>query len=500
MTTIVPAKNRRRKWIYILISLAVIVLADQLCVWWNRRITAGYATTRITAPMQGMYPDYLGSLNRLLSDGVTDDNNAAPLLLTVGGINDATPEWQAAVEESLGFTAQPALVTNYVSWALRHAADASKQTAQTYEDELDQVRKGPWNAAKFPLVAQWLQASAPGLAKMELALRRPRFYVPLTTNEGLQSGAGDVTMLNVTIPWLAGFRTMADLLAMRSLNRLEAGDAAGFSADVLRMIQLSRLVDQMRGADIIVHLIGVAIDSNAMMTVQHAVVSGLLHAPDADNLRKAIEAIPPLANLDTSIDLGGRYCLLDVICSLRKKCRDDGIGMWLNVYPLSYDALLRRANDIHDRLIDAANLPDFEGSERALNAIEREILALSHKGLGTLWHPYDDILTRFSANVGNCHVYQTRCWQERDLALTALALVAAKTPAGYPASLDDLQARGFTPPLDRFTNQPLIYRRTVTGCIVYSVGENLADDGGVRREDVKNKQSQKWDISVEFRR
>ena len=68
-----------------------------------------------------------------------------------------------------------------------------------------------------------------------------------------------------------------------------------------------------------------------------------------------------------------------------------------------------------------------------------------------------------------------------DMEKLAIALAWFKAEKGrYPAKLAEL-APGYLPtiPADRFSPDPLIYRAADGGYIVYSVGENLIDDGGV---------------------
>jgi len=49
---------------------------------------------------------------------------------------------------------------------------------------------------------------------------------------------------------------------------------------------------------------------------------------------------------------------------------------------------------------------------------------------------------------------------------------------GYPKKLAQLKGILSEIPMDPFTNEPLKYKRTMDGYVVYSVNENLADDGG----------------------
>ena len=62
----------------------------------------------------------------------------------------------------------------------------------------------------------------------------------------------------------------------------------------------------------------------------------------------------------------------------------------------------------------------------------------------------------------------------------------------YPAALGTL-APEFLPsvPVDVFNGQPLHYRRVPGGAVVYSVGPNLKDDGGVEDRE-SNKDDPAW--------
>ena len=71
-----------------------------------------------------------------------------------------------------------------------------------------------------------------------------------------------------------------------------------------------------------------------------------------------------------------------------------------------------------------------------------------------------------------------------------LALMAYNDRYGsYPASLDELRAKlGWKLPEDPFSGRDFIYQRQGKGFILYSVGPNLKDDGGI--EPPKNDHDQ----------
>jgi hypothetical protein len=69
------------------------------------------------------------------------------------------------------------------------------------------------------------------------------------------------------------------------------------------------------------------------------------------------------------------------------------------------------------------------------------------------------------------------CQALRAIASAALQVELHRLRHGrWPDRLDDLDPK---PPRDPFDGQSLRYRRTETGCRIYSVGRNRRDDGGV---------------------
>ncbi len=78
-------------------------------------------------------------------------------------------------------------------------------------------------------------------------------------------------------------------------------------------------------------------------------------------------------------------------------------------------------------------------------------------------------------------------------ASVGLALERYRTAkGGYPATLAELVPEFLpTVPVDIFSGQPLIYRTEPGGAVVYSVGPNLKDDGGVENRET-DKDDQSW--------
>jgi hypothetical protein len=115
----------------------------------------------------------------------------------------------------------------------------------------------------------------------------------------------------------------------------------------------------------------------------------------------------------------------------------------------------------------------LEGSSRRRRhlseSIAKPIIAMiSKKDSGTLLRSRADVETRSG------------------LTVISLALAAWKVDHGtFPDGMDSLSPEYLNPvPLDPFTDQPFIYRRTEKGYILYSLWWNLKDDGGGERDMV----------------
>jgi hypothetical protein len=490
------------------LGLAVV---DQLWVSVNRRLTIDTATTHITGPLSpDGVPDYLAALNAAHAQGVTTANNAAiPLWETLGDLADSVDT--AAIYRAWGVPqpAEAGKLLSFHNWAVQNKVAIPPAGSEAimfdgvnvpaHEDPCDweeQVsREGPWSAAAHPLLARWQAQLDPLLNQVQAAVQRPRYYMPLVTPDGMTAGASEGAVLRAMMPKLGVFRECANAMLGRAMARLEAGDVAGFSRDVLSCQRLSRLLAQQ--PDLITHLVAMGIDALTMNTVQAASVSGRLSAKDADSLRAELDRLGPMPSPAHAIDEGERYVLLDALCTARNGSSGAeairAVHAIARVVPLNFSAAMRRVNTRMDRLVAAFELPEFARRREEFNACDEEIKAMAQREVvSRVWHAEDLPAVILSASLVRINVLATAIGIERDLALTALALRSLRAGgAPYPNTLAELKS--FTPPEDRFTGKPLVYRKKGNGYVLYSLGENLKDDGGVRDK----KSARNGDLAVE---
>src|SRR5687768_14249124 len=160
---------KRRLWrvlIYLVCFMLIVLAIDLVLVQAGRRITPGYATTRITGPtIPGGPIDYLTALESRYNQGVTPANNAVVLLLealgpTYAGANNQSHD---GIAKRLGMPPLPA-TGDYLQHRDKFPADPEKNPDEA-ENDIQPLVEGPWRASERPQAAAWVKANEKPLAK-----------------------------------------------------------------------------------------------------------------------------------------------------------------------------------------------------------------------------------------------------------------------------------------------------------------------------------------------
>jgi hypothetical protein len=108
---------------------------------------------------------------------------------------------------------------------------------------------------------------------------------------------------------------------------------------------------------------------------------------------------------------------------------------------------------------------------------------------------YGGVLHSFAPAFSRVRVTTAKLQANARVTQTGLALHRHKAAHGaYPATLAEVDPQFLAETLlDPFTGQPLVYRTDGDGFILYSLGENLADDGGAE-ETPDNRAAKAFDI------
>ncbi|MBS3734657.1 MAG: hypothetical protein KGY99_07000 [Phycisphaerae bacterium] len=387
-------------------------------------------------------------------------------------------------------------------WAL---PESPETPADIVEQRREQAMEGPWTAEQYPILADWLEANAGALDGIVAASKRPRYYVPLV------SLAEPAQIIDTLLPALNSLRTVARALRTRAMLRWGGGDVRGAWADLLAMRRLARLLCQ--DATLIAHLMGIATEAVGADGMQRLGTAGALEPADARHLLAEVRTLEPLPDIRNAI-ANERFMMLDCIMMMARGCPPrrflrnlQTMREWPpaagNGLSLDYNLMLRRINEMWNWYLNCLRIEDRAERDAALQRFEDWLiqtkLTFAGDRLATAGAVISSALSvkRRTEVVTNLLVSvlmptlgrATVLWQRANadgavtLGATVLAAYHAETGA-YPDKLAALTPTYLQAvPTDPFTGEPLIYKRTDAGYVLYSVGENLDDDGGIDAYD-----------------
>ena len=290
---------------------------------------------------------------------------------------------------------------------------------------------------------------------------------------------------NTLLPHLSVFKRCAQFLQLRALAELQNGQSGKAADDVKLALQL---MDKFRNEPFLIsHLVRIAM---VQITLQ-PIYEGLAEHKWSDAQLTELDA--ELAKLDFLADYefsmrGERICFISALEYMRRSQKIDmpdfnggasKITMaWFIPSAFFYQNELTVAR-IHQQcilpLVDAEHQLVLSSQVRSL--VSKEQRELAHH----VW-PYK-VLAKMLLPAFNAAAKKFACGQSSvNLARTAIALERCRLAHGeFPDSLDALAPQFIAKvPHDVIGGQPLKYRRTSDGqFVLYSVGWNETDDGGV---------------------
>jgi hypothetical protein len=486
----------KRWWLryplYAGVTLVTLWGAEVGLTWYWRQIEVGVETTRITAPLTAEgYPDYAAALNAHLGAGVTKENNAAVLLLRLWSEKPRQAAQAQGILQALnieaGFT--PVRWEDFETYVKRTATAPADEEPRAL---LERLRTMPWRGAEYPQVAAWLEANREALELCAAAAQRARYFVPVAPS---QTSASDAPLLNNLLvsfgemtPWYY-LNIMQKVHAMKCLGE---GDEAGFERAVVTQLRLGSLLAQ--GESLLHQMLGCMLEVQGYMVLQAGMRSGTISAREAQRLTEVVRQMPPVPGSAAAGDLVERYLNLDMVVY---HARYGSEQLWTKMefmnltgaapeaeawlpsklwLPINYNALLRSLNHDFDQRVAAVKMPAYQARREALDRAEAEtqtgdlyrVLLGSH-------YPFREWNLMWKIE----HTEQSlvRPEAQRQLTLGMLTLARERADKGaYPEALP----AGL---MDPFSGQALVYRREGAGYVLYSVGPDGKDDGGVEKTE-----------------
>lgn len=479
-----------------LIGLAIgaLILVRLLIALVPVRLHISPETTVINSPLRvDGTPDYAAYLNDQWSADVTPENNAAVELIRAFGPEIIYEEIRQSYFDRLGipFPEDPGLYVEFRDYLHTEGiADLDdRDRLNALEDDASLCQRQPWTIEDHPEVAAWLDANEAAIAALVDASQRPRFFSPLVSPQ-------DDNLLSVLLPLVQHSRQGIRLLMTQAMLELGRGDARQACELTLACHRLSRLLSEH--PTMIGQLVSYAFVAMATSGDQAIVLSGLLTQDQSIAYRAELGSLRPLRPMAEVIDRGERFMSLDAMIATyagRISEEDLGVSPRAMTWMFDPDPVLRRFNIAYDEIGEVLELQDRSERNRALADIEQRY---SNVERPAIWE-YGVTLAigsraMISESVGQVMVslmlpatQQAIIAEERTHVRTLLAdigyaLAAFNAEHGrFPDTLDAL-VPDLLPavPLDLFSGDSLRYELKEDGFLLYSVGENGIDDGGLR--------------------
>ncbi len=470
-------------------------------------ITLSRETTYITGPLnEDGTVNYVEYLNRKYGKGVTPENNAAVLMLEVVGPEIIAEAVRARAMRRMGIPDPPLrgcyLTTDdYVrSLPAGRAVPVNRLDAQ-----FQRGLSGPWAAENLPDLAAWLKSNERALDLAVEASERTRFFIPLL------SVADPPRIIDAMIPSLGSFREITRALRIRAMLRADEGNVQGAFKDLAAARRLARLVAQ--GPFLISHLVGIVMERMAVDGVKEVLGSSELTAAEARPLLGELAQLRPMPDIRDAVATE-RFLLLDVAMAIARNAPQKKLAAVYGYLgdrepkkhePIDVDCdqLLRTFNELWNWHMKCLRIDDPADRERAMAPFHKYMSDLGDEmddGPGSLAlglrlkltkRGRTDLLAKYllcflmMPSLDRSVTLWERALANDRLTLAAAALAVHRAETGeFPKKLAELTPKLLEQvPADPFTGEPLIYRRTEDGYVLYSVGPDLEDDGGVENED-----------------
>lgn len=469
-------------------------------------------TTYYTEPLTpDGYVDYIEALNRDYSQGVTVENNLEVVLRELLGSKSIDESIRAEYFRRLGVelpSTEDGSFTELMSFA--EGQGVSDEGRRELLDRYASRIEAPWVEADDRIIAGWIKANNAALDRLNEESKRPRFYVPYLASD--QEEGTLQSVVSVLLPSIQEIRELARALSVRAMLRIGNGELDGAWEDLQTIHRLGEHVGG--GMTLIEGLVAVAVRSIAYAGQRQVLLSGKLTSEQLERFRDDLNATLPQIRLDEKIDKGERVFGLSVVQQLAQSSTQDA-GKATEIFGndelgtmvtqllrtrgatwVDWNVILDMFNDYYDRLAALGKETDTEKRRQLFNALDQQFEELTKNSRS----PFKSGLTAlFGGPEGRgkqlgavlCalllpavqQAYNATWRIEATADVTRLGFAAEgyrMTHKEYPASLD-LLADQFdgTLPLDPYTRSSYRYVKHADGFVVYSVGINQRDDGGL---------------------
>jgi hypothetical protein len=356
-------------------------------------------------------------------------------------------------------------------------------------DLVDAAMRGDPEALALPEIAAYLELHRDALATFHAA--------PQYEYRGMiDPGAGRM-VVDILLPSLSKARQLAKMSVLQAKYMEANGDAGGAVDNYLSTLSVGAQLSD--GPTLIENLVGIAIQD---LTAYSLLDSLAAHGGDdidyqqfAQRLESEYRPVRPMVEAFQ----GERACGLDVIQRLyewdsvtrqyqvSERGTEDLRWLFANDFgtdpeppdmasmrsaleTLGFRGMVTEANQLYDRLTETALMP-YQQSKQAWAELESSVSSPEFKQRNPL-------MSVLMPSLGRASHLSTRAITTRNATRLVANLKAYRQQHGaYPDSLDVFGGSEMT--RDPFTGSPFVYRRNGDDFMLYSLGGNGVDDGGV---------------------
>ena len=336
------------------------------------------------------------------------------------------------------------------------------------------------------LIADFLADNAEGMNRLHLALQLNQYRFPVDYSQGIA----------MVMPNLTDIRMAAKRLQLQTLLHLENNRPDLAAQSVADSFRLARAL--CSEPILTIYLVGVACGPIAVNNLEYTLGRYPLNHDQLNDITAALTELQSTPGLSIAL-IGERALTTDTLYNNSQSFFMANSGaksffavLLLNAFGLvDMDHLLYL--DFMDQYNAVLNLP-FDQRMNAVHDIETQIQNLS--GIHVLAKM---VMPPFNRVFEIDHRTQAQLQNAR----TALAVEHYRFDHGdqRPVTLDDLVPDYITSvPIDPYDGLPIKYLKTDNGCLIYSVGEDLTDDGGALTDADGEKFTAGTDITLTIKR
>lgn len=508
----------KKSTVYFFVAGGVALLTVLLLVWLiagpSGPIIVSKQTTFLTTPLKpNGQVDYRQAIIDLQGKDVLPEENAAIPYLQATWPCDLGPEEQVLVCDRLKMPLPAAdgmksiyneeLLTEITTRLNQQAAaqpgydPASPLHRQEATDLIGEAILTPWTRDQIPDLANWLDKQQPHFAKLQELQGRPKFFLP---SPSLLDDNDDF-LFAALLPTVQHQRDAARALSIRAMLAIGEDRPNDAWEDLKATFELSRCRNQ---PDFLISiLVCCAIRGSALESLNLLLASDECDAALLTEIEQYLAQVEPFDEMTPSVNVMERLGGLDAAIGLSERSGQDVDAMvgsgngsitTLAYAPYDRNAMLRKLNQWYDRIATTLEIDDLAEREQALNQFEDEIQVETQGAVsagniaGAIFNQTarGELIAQVLTGLMLPSTAQAVYAEERvnlTLQLTRVAVALEKyqqETGDYPDSLAALQSR-LDPALlkDPYAAGRLRYEKRPPGFLLYSIGRNRLDDGGL---------------------